>query len=426
MKYALGNMLNGAGGLNPDGLALDLQFAADKTLTARKGPTPVLTRGSTGTFVGSNGLIQTAAVNAARFDHDPVSPFACRGLLIEEGRTNLAIRSSEPATWNLSGSSILNDATAPDGGVAKNIALGTNTFISVGQNNGTAATANVVTTVSVFLKKDNNDWMRVQWVSGSNIHVVNAWFNIGNGTLGSVSTGAGTPSNSSSSITPYPNGWYRCTVSALAPTTDPINGSIITASSNSSITRVAGANITVWGAQIEAGSFPTSYIPTTTSALARAADVCSITGAAFSGLYNNAAGTLLSEASIANLVGDNRGIVQIDNNTNANVLRHVYSSASGGFFSFIRSNLDTPTSLSVITGTASTIQKRVIAYEGTSFASSTNGAAVATATRAMPIGLNGMKIGNLAEGPFYLSGHIAAIRYYKKRLPNAKLVSLTT
>ena len=88
MKYALGNMLNGAGGFNPDGLSLDLQFAADKTLTARKGPTPVLTRATTGTFIGSNGLIQSAAVDAARFDHNPITQ-ACNGLLIEESRENL-------------------------------------------------------------------------------------------------------------------------------------------------------------------------------------------------------------------------------------------------------------------------------------------------------------------------------------------------
>ncbi len=45
-------MLNGGGGLNADGLALDLQFAADKTLTARKGPTPVFTRASSATYFG--------------------------------------------------------------------------------------------------------------------------------------------------------------------------------------------------------------------------------------------------------------------------------------------------------------------------------------------------------------------------------------
>jgi hypothetical protein len=58
MKYALGNMLNGAGGLNADGLSLDLQFATDKTLTARKGPTPVFARGSAATQVGLSMLLR--------------------------------------------------------------------------------------------------------------------------------------------------------------------------------------------------------------------------------------------------------------------------------------------------------------------------------------------------------------------------------
>jgi hypothetical protein len=126
------------------------------------------------------------------------------------------------------------------------------------------------------------------------------------------------------------------------------------------------------------------------------------------------------------LVGNNRGIVQIDDDLTNNFIRHVYGVADGGFRSLIRANIDAQTALSVVTGAASTIQKRVIAYAGTSFASSANGAAVETATRTMPTGLNNIKIGYLFTGSFYLSGHIASIRYYKKRLPNAKLVALTT
>ena len=67
MKYALGNILNGAGGLNPDGLSLDLQFATDKTLTARKGPTPTFVRASGATQVGAAGLIEYAPENQLNF-----------------------------------------------------------------------------------------------------------------------------------------------------------------------------------------------------------------------------------------------------------------------------------------------------------------------------------------------------------------------
>jgi hypothetical protein len=189
----------------------------------------------------------------------------------------------------------------------------------------------------------------------------------------------------------------------------------------------SGTNlIYIFGAQLEAGSFPTSYIPTTTASVVRSTDVCSITGSAFTGFYNNAAGTFVSEAMIANLTGNNRGIAQIDSGTTDNFIRHSYSLADGGFISSMRSNTDTPNILAIAAGAASVIQKRAIAYEGTSFASATNGGSVATSTRTFPVGLNALRIGSLTSGAFFLNGHIAAVRFYKKRLSDQKLQALTT
>jgi hypothetical protein len=54
-------------------------------------------------------------------------------------------------------------------------------------------------------------------------------------------------------------------------------------------------SIHIWGAQLEEGAFPTSYIPTTTAAVTRSADLASITGSAFSGWYNSTAGTMRSQ-----------------------------------------------------------------------------------------------------------------------------------
>ena len=422
-------MLNGGGGLNADGLALDLQFAADKTMTARKGPNPAFTRGSTGTFVGSNGLIQTAAVNAARFDHDPVT-LACKGLLIEESRTNLTVRSDDfgASEWNASSQRNLtvtaNDTTSPSGATdADRLTVGaTTTVYQVIQNLPASGnlTSGTAYTVSCFFKP--NQVTRVSiWAGNAVTLPADAMFDLtGSGSV--VANAFGT-----ASIQQYPNGWYRCIITGTAGATSsttlrisPVSGTSRTYAGNSV------DSFWAWGAQLEAGSFPTSYIPTTTGSVVRSADVCSITGANFTSFYNSTSGTLLSEASIANLIGNNRGIVQVDNGTNESILRHLYSFGDGGFRSLIRAGGDTPTVLSTILGTASTIQKRIIAYEGTSFASVTNGGAVATATRTMPTGLNAMRIGNLTDGSFYLSGHVAAIRFYKKRLPNAKLVTLTT
>jgi hypothetical protein len=411
MQYVLGNMLNG-GGINPDGLSLDLQFAADKTLTARRGPTPVFTRGSTGTFVGSNGLIQTAAIDIPRFDHDPVT-LACRGLLIEEGRTNLYQQSEvfNDSFWTKTRSSISSNATtAPDGTLTADKLVEDTTASNTHTIQSTVTPPATAHTLSVFAKKGERTWIVLR------LGGINTFFNLDDGTIAAGSVNSPT-------ITNFGNGWYRCAVTSSLGTQGQFW--LATNSTTTSYTGDGTSGLFIWGAQVEAGSFPTSYIPTTTGTLARGADVCTITAADFNRFYNSTSGTLLSEASISNLIGNNRGIVQIDNGTNESILRHVYSFGDGGFRSIIRAGGDTPTVLSTILGTASTIQKRIIAYEGTSFASVTNGGVVATATRTMPTGLNAMRIGNLTDGSFYLSGHIAAIRFYKKRLPNAKIQALT-
>ena len=80
-----------------DELALDLPLAETKSITARVGPTPVFTRSSTATFIGSDGLIQSAAINEPRFEHDPLTG-VCGGLLLEQSRTNLVFPSATLTT----------------------------------------------------------------------------------------------------------------------------------------------------------------------------------------------------------------------------------------------------------------------------------------------------------------------------------------
>jgi len=333
MKYALGNMLNGAGGLNPDGLSLDLQFATDKTLTARKGPTPVFTRASTATFVGSNGLIQSAAINAARFDHDPVT-LACKGLLIEESRTNLVFPSDTLTTQ-------------------------TRTVTAVAHTLSFYGTGTVV-------------------LSGVAIATV---------------TGTGA----------YPT---RTTL-----TFTPTAGSLILT--------VTGS---VTQAQVEAGAFPTSYIPTTTASLARSADVCSITAGAFSGFYNQTEGTAFTESrpaavngtvttfSLSNGTANERWLTRIAQNEQVTV-------TSAG----------TESGLDLLNPVAGTLYKVASAGKLNDFAMSINGIAVVTDTSQPMPNVDRAGIGN-ALGAVTGGGAvtIASIRYYKKRLPNAKLQSLTT
>jgi hypothetical protein len=432
MKYALGNMLNGAGGLNADQLALDLQFAADKTLTARKGPSPILTRGSSATFVGSNGLIQTAASGVARFDHDPVT-LASRGLLIEEGRTNLLVQSEDlSTTWpanqlNTTGTPpYSNVETAPSGQTTadKIIANAVNSTHQFRQS--VTLVGGTAYTLSVYFKAAEQNFATFQ-VFGTANGSVN-WVAFYRVAASSPSVGSFT-GFSSISIEDVGNGWRRCIASFTATASGTLSIRIGSATGtsigNDTFVGDNSSGIYAWGAQLEAGSFATSYIPTTTSALARSADVCSITGTDFTGMYNQPEGSVISEGSVANLIGNNRGMCGINNNTASHGFLTFYNASSGGIVSQSRNTASTalpPT----FANSANTSFKRGLTYYSGGASISTNGAtATDTVVTNSSQTMLTLQIGNMLAGTFYWSGHISSIRYYKKRLPNAKLQALT-
>ena len=412
MDFSLSSSLVGSAVSNPDKLALDLQFAADKTLTARKGPTPAFTRASSATFVGSNGLIQSAGNNVARFDHDPVS-LACKGLLIEESRTNTLIQSNDFANvaW-----------------VKSNIGIGSTTNLSPdGSNNATlliAGTASVSwifrsgitnsgSTVTFFAKSSGKRWAVVDASSGAG--TAGVWFDLQNGVVGTVQSGY------TASIQQFPNGFYRCRV------TYPSSGAgtfcVIGVSDNNGLftSTASGSNgIIFYGAQLEAGSFPTSYIPTTTASVIRSADVCSITASAFSGFYNPLEGTAVAVASANGFTTTNNSIYGIESGTT--VVTRVFNRVAQGsrLSSQISATTLTPTvnynSTNVVykSALAADINGADYVIDGTQIPDSYAGSSL-SADNLKFTGISGSTSNNT----------ISSFRYYKKRLPVAKLQTLT-
>jgi hypothetical protein len=423
MKYALGNMLNGAGGFNQDGLSLDLQFATDKTLTARKGPTPVFTRATTGTFIGSNGLIQSAAVDAARFDHDPITPFTCNGLLIEESRSNLQRNSAAFNLWGITGITVTaNQTTAPDGTSTADTITETATpsthFVS---DANAPVTSGTNYTLSVFAKKGAGATApNLIQIAGSSAAIGNtkyATFNIQNGSVNSFSGGT-------ASIKSYPNGWYRLmfTVTAIATqNTAIIIGFVgaLPAQRLPSYLGVITSDVYLWGAQIEAGSFATSYIPTGASALTRSADVCSISGSSFTGMYNQAEGAMLVNAftpalGIRNIVSCSAPLdkeITLLTNVSAAELEVIDG------VSQVDISSGAPTS-------PNTAFKLACAYKLNDFAVTKNGVAPQTDASGTVPTVDSMIVG-AGPGGNTMCGCISSLRYYRKRLSDAKLQSLT-
>ena len=236
---------------------LDLNFAATKRLD----PRITYTRDSTGTFVGADGLIQSAAVNQARFDHNPLTGESL-GLLVEEARTNISIYSETPtdASWALSNCSVTANAflapngTVTAGKVVENTATAEHSLVTPNASGSGAFTA------SVYLRaaeRTEAQFLMSDFATGG----VFIDINLSTGTSTTSVTGGWT--STSSSATAAGNGWYRVSVTGTRGGSGTIRAQILPKLSGSTTYTGNGTSgIFIWGAQLEAGSFPTSYIPT--------------------------------------------------------------------------------------------------------------------------------------------------------------------
>jgi hypothetical protein len=228
----------------------------------------------------------TSTINSApRFDHNPTTGESL-GLLVEEQRTNLILQSENlSTTWtNVNTSEAINVATAPDG---------TTTADKLITNNGVAGVSSYITqtvaksaaattyTYSVFAKTGDTGTGTVQLLAvdtASGANRASSIFSTVSGTIVNAASVNGTFTNASSIITPLADGWYRCSLTFTTGTETSINLRLY---SRLPTTGNGSSGLLLWGVQVEAGSFATSYIPTTTAAVTRAADVASITGSNF-------------------------------------------------------------------------------------------------------------------------------------------------
>lgn len=426
MRLGIGNnLISGGGGLNPDKLALDLQFAADKTLTARKGPTPTFTRASSATFVGSNGLIQSAGNNVARFDHDP-NTFNCKGLLIEESRTNLVLNSQAFNSWtalnlNTSGTPAWINAgeASPDGSQNAELLIGTTTTGNHQARQDVTVVSGVTYTLSCYFYGTSITSAR---------HASIAAFGTPTGSVDFIARFdalAGTKVTpvgfSSSDIQDAQNGWWRCSAVFTAVASGSVSFRIGGASSTSvSYTGNNTDGIGAWGAQMEAGTFPTSYIPTTSASVVRSADVCSISGASFTSFYNPIEGTMVTAALANGFTTNNNAVSAIESGV-SNVLRIINRVAQGNRLSAVVSGVTlTPASNY---NSLNVVYKTAVAADASGADYVIDGTQVPDVFTGSVLTADNLKFSGIASSTS--NNTISSFRYYKKRLPVAKLQTIT-
>jgi hypothetical protein len=383
--------------------------------------------------VGADGLIKLAGVNEPRFDHDP-STGESLGLLVEESRTNLFTYSEQfdNAAWTKSNLGITTNTsatTAPDGStnaekITESLDVGI-TYHLMNKSGGFSATSGTSYTYSIFAKAAERTKIIIGFDIGSAFSAYQ--YGLYDLSAGTSSIILGTPTIS---ITSYPNGWYRCSVTAAAIGTGSAQAAIQLYTTANGYIGNGTSGIYIWGAQLEAGAFATSYIPTVASTVTRSADNASMTGTNFSSWYNQSEGTLFA-ASRINALGRATypGIAYVDDGTNANSMGFVISDAAidnlgaEGYVSNINQYYYSSTSAV----TPNQLMKIITAYKSNDFASASNvgSNAVQTDTSGSVPTVNRLIIGDLRGNSAKLNGTISQLTYYPRRLTNSQLQNLT-
>ena len=396
---------------------LDLNFAATRELD----PRITFTRSSIGTYVNEHGILQTAAEDEPRFDHDPETGESL-GLLIEESRTNILTQSVTMSDWNATAQLSLNQAVAPD---STNTATklyqtdavdGTQYQQLQGVNFGTGGAEQVF---SIFVKAAENNYFFAKNDQDNFWAILDL-------TDGTVTSNSQDYIDKAIGVQSFSNGWYRLKVetgnSGYGRQTWGISPSkSVSAAADLRFVGDGTSGVYVWGAQIEDQTrMMTSYIPTSGSELTRSQDICTITGDNFSSWYNPSEGTMIADVGPSLRPGDavylqgsgssnrimvngnpdlNFQVAGTNNGTNirfynvvdGNPMKFAYAIKPGDYAFAVRGN-----SLTASTGTISSVTNMTIGR-------------------------------NKAYGETNrLNGCVARLAYYNERLADAELQTLTS
>ena len=372
-------------------------------------------RASTASYYNSAGVLSSAANDTLRFDYDPVT-LAPKGILLEGARTNLLTYSQtfSDASWSKQDISVSSNAgTAPDG---------TNTASKLVEANGGSVnpslyrafipTNGVTYTYSVFAKKAERT--RLNFYNNAAAGLAwNCTFDLNSGTA----TGTG------ASILNVGNGWFLCSVTVTSTGVDSSNiqNRVYPAAGGLPYAGDGTSGLYVWGAQLEAGAFASSYIPTTSGTVTRAADSLTFPTSPW---FNASAGTVFVEASPYTLSFDSfPRAAAFSNGTLANeisVLFYQVAPAAGG--SIRLSNVVQSDLVFTISGL---INKIMHAFANNDAAVSVNGGAALTDNSVTLPTVNIMNVGSGGGGGGPIYGHIRKIGYWPFRVTNAGLQRLT-
>ena len=365
-------------------------------------------------------LPTTDRLDIARIDYSTGEP----ALLLEPQRTNLALQSSsfDSASWLKSGLTVTaNQGVSPDG--TQNADLlddGTSVSTQHWIYQGLVFSNSTTYTISFYAKYVSRKNMAVNIYNGSTSQWVN--YDIQNGVV------VGSTGDVTASMTSVGNGWYRIVYTRTTAASGSPNFRIALADDTGNET-YTGSNkqVYLWGAQLEAGSYATSYIPTTSASVTRNADQVSKTG--ISSLIGQTEGVIFLDifASAKNadglsfatwiIAGDAAENFQI---YNSGTTLNWYARNTAGLI------IDQSADQTIVEGTR---YKIAFAYKSGDYALYINGVQKRTNANAnVPVGVSqfNLSAGGYGASPAIVKNEYNAAALWKTRLTNDQLAQLTT
>jgi hypothetical protein len=318
-----------------------------------------------------------------------------------------------------------NSTTAPDGALtADTLVEDSANSTHAAQQGSISVTSGTTYTLSCYAKPAGRNFIQLLFIGG----FVTSVFAIVDITNGTVGTTAGSPTVTVANVG---NGWYRISITATATSTTTTTVQLRpAASSGTGFYQGNGTSgICTWGAMVEAGAFPTSYIPTTSATVTRAADVASITGSNFSSWYNQTEGTLNAEVvSIATTVSAYPVCFEISDAGSNNWIglsTNTFFNARVGMRAGGFSQVDMFAGTTTVGLPANVLTKYNFGYFANNAAASRNGEVASVDTVCtIPTGMTQSRIG----GSVWLSqwnGTIKRLTYWPTRLANTTLQQIT-
>ena len=357
--------------------------------------------------VSGTPLLRTAAINEPRLEYDAQGN--ALGLLIEKQRTNIVTQSAvTSADWIKVGSVTTTDREDNALGVFNGTSVTSAGASWSRVKRNIVVTSGTVYSGTFFYKQGTSERVHLVMRANSLESVISGE----QGSIATVSNSAGVISVESEED--Y-GGIRKVTFKWTA---------IYTGSAEIGIgagTNDVGEDVILYAAQLEAGQFPTSYIPTSGSAVTRAVDFCSMPISRF--FYNTSEGSLFVVFDIATSEA-NKGICAINNSASPTDNRVDLRSQGTAFITSDNEDFD---GLNVSSFNQYTTNKAAFAFKSGDSALVKNGGTVDTLSSVFTLpSFDILRVGSIDAGtPNLGSGHIKSIQYYPRRLSDTKLQELT-